>query len=788
MLPAISFGQQAKKNLADRLFCEWAFKEAITTYEEIIAENDSAQVDPDVYFKLAECYRLMDMPESAARWYGVSVNYAANSPGDYYQYARMLQKVEQYAEAASWFQVFTDSSGMQKGTRGGRAAGTIADITANPLHVEMVNAASVNSRRSEIGPAFYRNGIMFSSDRFEGVYGSRVFKWTGNSFYNVYSASHDGNYNFQDPQLFIATINSEYHDGPITFSQDGKTMIFTRNHSVAEVDNSGECKNRTIYNLKLMQTTYTEDGGWSRATEDPFVTLNNKNYIIGHPSLSSDGKTLYFTSDNDEFPGHSGGSDLYMATLKDGVWSDPVNLGDQINSEEEEGFPFIYQDTILFFASDGNIGNGGMGGLDVYMAIWNKEAKRFENPTNLGTPINSSRDDFGLIVKEKDPGMYYGYVVSSRTPQQDPNKVGGDDIYYFYPKQSLHLMVQARHTETKEGFADANITVLRITDTLSKGVTNQDGEFFDSGILELRKSYTITGNIEGVEVLKTFSTSGYNYGDTVYVYLEYCPVTIAGVITNYLTGAPLADATLQITNQRSGSIFTITSDAQGRYSFAAEPDNRYIVSVGKFGYRTEEKVMNTQGIGCEEVDLSVSLLNLDRFLTNVYYYFDKADIYLYEESVDDLEDLVVYLNENPNLNVELRAHTDSRGSFRYNEMLAQRRAQAVKDFLIDKGIIETRLTPVAYGEYCLENECADGVDCNEVQHQRNRRTEIVVTNLEGEIITQGRELERWTRVDESYVEGGRYFEPGKGSNWYVTEVFEAKHGNWRKVAIRKACD
>lgn len=787
--PAIAMqAQSGKKNRADKLFCEWAFNEAITVYEEIINNYDSTKIDPDVYFKLGESYRLLDKPGKAVMWYGESVKHPDNSPEDYYLYARMLQKTQQYDEAAKWYRLYADTTGAEKGTRGLNAITNVKELQSNPFNVDVVNAVSLNTRRSEIGPAFYGQGIVFSSDRFEGSYGSKVFKWTGNAFYNIYTAEHDGNYQFEDPELFIATINSQYHDGPVAFNGKQDLMVFTRNHTRPEQDKGSDCKGRTIYNLKLMSTVNDKEDGWTRPTEDPFEALNDVNYTVAHPALSSDGKTLYFTSDNENFPGHQGGTDLYMAKLEGGKWVEPTNLGKAINSEADEAFPYLYQDSILFFASDGNIGNGGLGGLDVYRATFNEDEMRFENPQNLGEPINSTRDDFGLIMKEMDEGQYYGYFVSSRTSSEDPQKQGGDDIYYFYPAQSLHLRVIARHSKTGVGFENAEIAVLQQQDTMTSGSTNASGEFFDSGILQLKEKYSVKVRIDGVERNKRVSTSGYEYGDTVTVVVEYCPVMIAGTVTNYLSGKPLPDVEVQVEDTKTNTTFKVMSDASGHYQFSAAPNTTYNIEAYKFGYRVEEKTIATQASDCDTLDLPIAMLTSDRFLTNVYYFFDKADIYLYEESVNDLEDLVEFLQENPNLKVELRAHTDARGSDRYNERLAQRRAQSVKDFLIDRGIDEDRLTPVAYGEYCLTNECDDGVPCNEVQHQRNRRTEIVVTNLEGEIVAKGRELERWTREEATYVEGGKYYEPGKGSNWYVKEVFEAKHGNWRQVTIRETCD
>lgn len=782
------FAQSSLKNKADKLFCEWAYKAAAAEYETLIATYDSVRIDPDVYYKIASCYMAMDQPEAAVPWYAESIKHEKNSPTDYYDYARALQNIERYVDASAWFAKYDDTIGAANSIRGLRAAQNLQDIEANPLQVEVKNAVSLNTRRSEMGASFYGDGIVFSSDRYEGSYGSKTFNWTGNAFYNIYYARQDGQYNFNTPQLFIATIASPYHDGPTTFADAGKQMIFTRNHSKAAADEDTDCKNRSIVNLKLMQTVDDPKNGWTRASEDPFINLNSPEHTISHPALSADGKVLYFTSDNDAFPGHQGGTDIYKATLEEGIWVNPTNLGKAINSEEDEGFPFIYQDSILFFASNGNIGNGGLGGLDLYKSTYDAAANTFSAAINLGTPINSSRDDFGLIIKEKKPGEYYGYFTSSRTAQQDPLKVGGDDIYYFYPAQSLNILVQARHSVTQEPITGASVAVRQLRDTLTNGTTNSQGQFFDAGVIDLGSTYTVGVQIQGVTLEKSFSTTGYSYGDTVIVNIEHCPIEVSGIATNYLTGEPLADVELDVVDQQSQQKFTVTTNDMGAYVFSALPNTTYNVTASKFGYRLLSQQVSTAGKDCEIISLSFAMLTSDRFLTNVYYYFDKADIYLYEESINDLEDLTDFLKDNPGLRVELRAHTDSRGSFSYNEQLAQRRAQSVKDYLIDQGIDEDRLTPIAFGEYCLTNECTDDVSCNEIQHQRNRRTEIVVTNLDGEIVARGRELERWMQDEEFFVEGGRYEEMGKGSNWYVKEIYSGKHGSWRKVAVRKTCD
>lgn len=759
-------------------------------YEEYVEKMDPDKLNHEVYTRLGDAYRITDKPEEAAKWYALSVEQSAGSPEDYFQYSKMLQQLERYDEAGVWFNKYKEATKSAKGDRGYKAAQNMSNINSNPLRVNVMNAQSVNSRRSDMGPAFYKEGVVFSSDRFEGVYGSRIFKWTGSSFYNIFYAESDGNLNFRPAELFVATLHSEYHDGPSVFTADGKEIIFTRNHTEkARVKKEGPCKNREVYNLKMMSSRYNEEKKqWSRPDEKAFVNLNNKNYLIAHPAISSDGKTLYFMSDNPDFPGYKGGSDLYMATLEGEVWSNPTNLGDGVNSDEDEAFPFIYQDTILFFASNGNIGNGGLGGLDVYMAKWDKAKGRFDNPVNLGTPINSSRDDFGFILREKSPGQHFGYFTSSRTASQDPQKVGGDDIYYFFPSSSLHLKVIAQHTERKTPFAQARTVLSSRADTLSKGYTNAEGIFFDFGVLDVGRDYNINATIEGAVVNKSFNTHGRKVGDTVEVLIEYCPVEITGTIINYLTNLPLADVEVEFTNTRTGLAHKATTDAEGKYHFFAQENQEYKLTAYKFGNVLEERTINTRGKKCETVEMGFELLPKERFLTNVYFFYNRADIYLYPESTDNLDNLVVFLKDNPNLKVELRSHTDSRGSARFNEQLGQRRAQSVKDYLIDKGISTDRLQPISYGEYCLVNNCADGVECTEVEHQRNRRTEIRVVNLQGVVVESGRELEKWTTKEDFYVPGGKYYEPGRGAGVLEPEVFQSKHGDWKRVTIRKKCE
>jgi outer membrane protein OmpA-like peptidoglycan-associated protein len=241
----------------------------------------------------------------------------------------------------------------------------------------------------------YQNGVVFTADK-EVFLGRKMAAWTGNSYLDLYAMNKDVNGNWMTPELLKGDINGRFHEGPATFTADGKTVYFTRSNYLKR---RMEVNDQQENNLKIFQATLI-DGEWKNLAEFPY---NSDDYSCGHPTLSADGKTLYFISD---MPGGEGGTDIYASQWEDGVWSTPVNLGRTINTSGNEMFPFIHDDGALYFSSDAH---NSMGGLDVFITYFN--GKRWMQPENLNYPLNSSKDDFGFSLNRNN---HSGFVSSSR--------------------------------------------------------------------------------------------------------------------------------------------------------------------------------------------------------------------------------------------------------------------------------------------------------------------------------------------------------------------------------------
>ncbi len=249
----------------------------------------------------------------------------------------------------------------------------------------------------EFAPAFYRQGIVFTTNRREEFLISRLTD-EGERLFNIYYADKRESGKWRKPELLDKSLRSNYHDGPVSFSPDGSKIYFTRN-----IPGSG----REASKLGIFMAEYS-DGGWINITPFPY---NSSNYNVAHPSICSDGKTLYFSSD---MPGGYGGMDIYSSTLQAYSWSPPVNLGKEINSGHDEVFPYIHPGGRLYFSSDNNT----PGSLDLFFSIFRNN--RWQSPVRLPEPFNSEADDFGFIASRE---LVNGYFTS--------NREGSDNIYSF---------------------------------------------------------------------------------------------------------------------------------------------------------------------------------------------------------------------------------------------------------------------------------------------------------------------------------------------------------------------
>jgi hypothetical protein len=256
---------------------------------------------------------------------------------------------------------------------------------------------------SDISPVIFKDGIMFCSDRrFSGVRDRTSFD--GRRLYGIYLAERKDTAKWDKPKELKSERNSLFNSGPLCFSADGKTVYFT-----SEVETGKAVKNKNFRNHSGI--FIAELSGTDLVSLKPFQ-YNNSEYEVAHPSISKDGKYLFFASD---MPGGSGGSDLYFCELVNGAWSSPVNLGPKVNTSSSEYYPYMHSSGKLYFASGRP---GGLGGLDVYFTFLNSGT--WESPVLLPEPINSGSDDFALVAGDN---LQTGYFSSNRNRN--------DDIYHF---------------------------------------------------------------------------------------------------------------------------------------------------------------------------------------------------------------------------------------------------------------------------------------------------------------------------------------------------------------------
>lgn len=629
-----TYAQKAKINSGDKKYDNYAYVDAIKTYEKVANKGYKSE---DMFKKLGNAYYFNSNFEGAAKWYGelFAMNTAVE-PEYYYRYAQSLKSTGDISKANKMFDEFKAKSKNDSRAKFYKEdVNYLEQIKANSGRYK-VEDAGINSKYSDYGSYVYNNKIYFASARDTGNFTQRKHKWTGEYFTNIYNADVNPETGSAGKvNKFKSAINTKFHEAAPVFTKDGKTVYFTRNNYIDGKKGKDEHK---ITLIKIYKATLDEKNKWNNITELPF---NSDNYSVGHPALSPDEKTLYFSSD---MPGSIGQSDLYKVTINpNGGFSTPENLGAEINTEGKETYPYVTNENEIYFSSDGH---PGLGGLDVFVATIEDDGK-ISNVQNVGGDINSPKDDFAYII---DTSTRRGFFSSNKDGGQ-----GSDDIYKFL--------------ETKR--------------------------------------------------LK-------------------CIQELEGVVTDLDTGTILPGAKVTLFDNQMNVKNSTVTDNYGKYIFPVDCGKAYLVRAEKPEYTTKElsiTISKTTGkttlpIALEKSTCKVTVgddLGKCFGIKMIYFDLDKSNIRT--EAALDLEKILVVLNEYPTMKLDIRSHTDSRATHKYNEALSDRRAKSTIKWLIKNGIAPNRLTGKGFGETQLVNKCADGVKCTEEEHQANRRSEFIITAL-----------------------------------------------------------
>ncbi|GAA4281907.1 OmpA family protein [Gaetbulibacter aestuarii] len=410
-----AFSQQGKQRRADTLFNKFSFVKAAKVYQELVQNNYNKDY---AMRQLADCYTFLRDPRNAARYYKTVVKQEHVPIEYYYKYAQALRGLKKYDESEEWLKRYKDSGGVVNKNDFSKDANFISSIfTAKQQY--FLDRVYFNSKFSDFG-AFEQNGkVYFTSSRDEGLGIKRLYGWNEQPFLDVYVTDAKSKKNVDYNNKLPGDVNSVYHDGPVTITKDGQTMYFSRNNFNEDI----ETKDRKgLTNMKIYRA-HLVDGKWTNIED---LSINGNSFSTQHPALNNDDTRLYFASDR---KGTLGGSDIWYCDINpDGTLSNVTNVGPIVNTPNAEGFPFINNEGVLFFSSDGHV---GLGLLDIFATIKGENEDEIASIINLGTPVNSSMDDFSFFM---NPNGITGYFASNRK-----NGRGSDDIYAYHREPELHV-------------------------------------------------------------------------------------------------------------------------------------------------------------------------------------------------------------------------------------------------------------------------------------------------------------------------------------------------------------
>lgn len=699
------FGQSIQQKKADKYYNNFLYVKALKFYKSATEKDPE---NPYLTKHLADCYRFVGDVEQAEFWYKKTYDLELQKNSYLLNYAQILKSNGKYAEAETLYKKYNEMIAASKVDQSEENQEFAKSLMKDSAQYQIRNL-SINSSQADFGVAFLDDDFIFVSSRTDEA----IIKhsWNQQPYLNLYLSSKADSNELKDPVLIERQIRTRFHEGPVTYDPVKGILYFTRNNNQSGKAIKGK---DGINNLKIFMSK-KEGEKWIEIGELPF---NSNDYSVGHPSILSDGKKLYFASD---MPGGFGGTDIYVSHWEGDKWGTPLNLGPTINTAGIEMFPFIHQSGILYFSSDGH---KGLGGLDIFYA--RSIGDGFSGPTNMGYPVNSNRDDFSMIL---DAAGKFGYFSSNRQGGK-----GDDDIYFFaYTKPpSIHIYGIVKDEKNGNPIKGAKVILENSeSENLKEYVTNEDGRFtFEANeqsdyiIYASKEKYS-----EGIVVLPVEIAKEFN--EEIVILVRDVQNVLEGTVLNKSINAPEEGVTVRLLNDETKEELVTTTKPDGKYQFNLMPNSNYQLSLEKQKYFSKTIDISTKDgksgliqndIALEEIKEGKKLI-----LENIYYDVNKWDIR--SDASKELNNLIQTLKANPSLKIEINSHTDSRGDEKINLTLSEKRAQSAVKYITSKGIDQSRVISKGYGETKLINQCKDNVPCSSEEHQKNRRTELRVVEF-----------------------------------------------------------
>ena len=641
------------------------------------------------------------------------------------------------------------------------------DDPDNP--VTMLNVITLNSPETDFAPAYYENGLVFVSNKKQ--LGGR--QKNGEAFFDLYFAPFDPNGNPATPQRQKAfeNLNSTKNEGPVTFSRDYKTIYYTQNNNKNGVSKAG--KDGKVH----LKVYWAKAGrhGWEPQGELPFCS---DDYSCLTPSLSLDGKRMYFASDK---PGGLGGYDIYYVDRNDfGNWTAPVNLGAGINTEQNDMSPCVTQAGTLFFASGGH---NTLGGRDLFYA--NATTDGFGDVVNLNSPFNTPADEASIIV---DFDGKRGFFVSERE-----NGYGKADIYSFSINKGIEGVEKPKlipaeilviNAKTGEPIQGAAIHVLQPSDD---GFRSGQNNFYTIDLLPVQdkknalslqlvrkgaddmgnpdlltnvagraatdfaryRNYFLLVSMDGFQTAERLIAADSKESGQLKFLLKEAPVCLraSGIISTDKFGTRVANASLKFVHKTTGYEEIVRTNLNGQYDACLAQEGQYLVYVERERFKPENyqftaqrdkpdfqeiRLRPVEGEIAATVEDVMPLSNGLRagsvlVMDKIFYEYNKAT--LNYGAVRHLDALYELMLRYPEMEIDLVVHTDTRGEAGLNQVLTDERAKNAKTYLVYRGVADKRINAYGRGETEPRNQCTEGVECGDEQHAENNRIEVKIQRL-----------------------------------------------------------
>ncbi|NHM04900.1 OmpA family protein [Flavobacterium celericrescens] len=436
--------QNKDTKVADKLFDRYEYVDAAKEYLKL---TESGKADTYVYKQLADSYYNVFNTKEAVKWYAKAIEQKQDAE-TYYKYAQMLKAEGNYTEADKQMRQFASLAPSDQRAKTFSSNPNYLPTLKNQSKLYDVVKSDISSDKTDFGAVLTNdNNVYFSSARNTS---RRNSNWNEEPYLDLYKATYNANGTISEA-VAIDNLNTKWHDGPASISSDGNTMYYG-SESFNEKEYTKDKEKKAKFGKIYLYKATNAGGSWSNGKPLPF---NNAAYDVRNPSISKDGKTLYFSSN---MPGGFGGEDIWKVSVNGDEYGTPENLGAKVNTEANESFPFITDDNVLFFSSNGK---QGFGGLDVFKIDLNKGT----DAINVGAPVNTEKDDFSFT-----------YNTSKKVGFFSSNRAGNDDIYKADPVCNFRAITIVRDKVTGKEIEGALVVLMDDKQkTLSNSTTDING-------------------------------------------------------------------------------------------------------------------------------------------------------------------------------------------------------------------------------------------------------------------------------------------------------------------------